>query len=280
MSDTIAVLSMPFFACALLATMLGYWGVHVVKREIIFVDIAMAQIAAVGQIIARLCFDAHDDSLVAFVCAMVMIGLAALFFATARTRLSQVSLEGVIGVTYAVSAGLTLFLVGMAPGGHMHVQELLSGNLLWTSRGDLLWMAAVFTPTVVILYLARVPLVRLAKGQSQPLRRTLIWDVVFYLVLGSVITLAVRLAGIVVVFAYLVIPATLSFMFDLGWIARILVVWAVGMLASGAGLLLAYQLDFSVGPSIALCLGVGLVLVALGRCAISSMLGRLRSQAQ
>lgn len=278
MSDTIVVLSMPFFACALLALMLGYLGIHVVKREIIFVDIAMAQIAAVGGILAQLLFEVHDDSIVAFLFGMAMIGLAALFFATARTHLRQVSLEAIIGVTYAVSAGLALFLVGMAPGGHMHVQKLLSGNLLWTNRGDLQWMAAVFTPTVVILVLAHVPLARLAKGPRHPQHRTLIWDMIFYLVLGSVITLAVRLAGIVAVFAYLVIPATLSLLFDLGWVARVLVVWGVGVLASGAGLILAYQLDFSVGPSIALCLGLALILPATGKYVMDNLLDLLRSR--
>jgi zinc/manganese transport system permease protein len=263
MSDTIAILGVPFLACTLLSTMLGYLGIHVVKREIIFVDIAMAQIAAVGGIVAHLLFDVHDDSIAAFLCGMAMIGLAAAFFATARIRLPQVSLEAVIGVTYAVSAGIALFLVGIAPGGHMHIQALLSGNLLWSNRSDLLWMVAVFTPVIVVLYLARRPLSRLTDHHDPAAQRSLTWDVVFYLMLGMVIALAVRLAGIVVVFAYLVIPATLSLMFSLGWIGRVLVVWAVGILASGLGLWFAYQLDFSVGPSISLFLGLGLILVTV-----------------
>jgi len=265
MSDTIAILGMPFLVCTLLATMLGYLGIHVVKREIIFVDIAMAQIAAVGGIVAHLLFDVHDDSIVAFLCGMTMIGLAAVFFATARVRLPQVSLEAIIGVTYAVSAGGALFLVGIAPGGHMHVEKLLSGNLLWTSRADLWWMAAVFTPVVVIFLGARKPLGRLTDPQNSDSKgsRILGWDVVFYLILGMVITLAVRLAGIVLVFAYLVIPATLSLMLSLGWMGRVLVVWAVGISASGFGLIFAYKLDFSVGPSIALFLGLGLTLTAV-----------------
>jgi len=196
MSDMIAILGVPFLACALLASMLGYLGIHVVKREIIFVDIAMAQIAAVGGIVAHLLFDVHDDSMVAFLCGMAMIGLAAVFFATARVSLPQVSLEAIIGVTYAVSAGAALFLVGIAPGGHIHMQQLLSGNLLWTSRADLWWMVAVFTPVIIVLCLARRPLSRLADAQDPAQHHALVWDVVFYLILGMVITLAVRLAGI------------------------------------------------------------------------------------
>lgn len=263
MSDTIAILGMPFLVCTLLASMLGYLGIHVVKREIIFVDIAMAQIAAVGGIVAHLLFDVHDDSIVAFLCGMAMIGLAAVFFATARVRLGQVSLEAIIGVTYAVSAGAALFLVGIAPGGHMHMQALLSGNLLWTSQSDLLWMGAVFSPVIAVLYLARRPLSCLGEAQNTTRHKTLVWDVVFYLILGMVITLAVRLAGIVVVFAYLVIPATLSLMFSLGWLSRVLVVWGLGIGASGLGLIFAYQLDFSVGPSVALFLGLGLILTTV-----------------
>jgi len=266
MPDMIEILGVPFLACALLAGMLGYLGIHVVKREIIFVDIAMAQIAAVGGIVANLLFDVHDDSIVAFLCGIAMIGLAAIFFATARVRLPQVSLEAIIGVTYAVSAGVALFLVGIAPGGHMHVQKLLSGNLLWASWTDLLWMAIVFTPVLLVLCLARKRLSHLTDSQNRhPAKgnHVLVWDVVFYLILGMVITLAVRLAGIVVVFAYLVIPATLSLMFCLGWIERVLVVFGVGVGAAALGLLFAYQLDFSVGPSIALFLGLGLTLTAV-----------------
>jgi len=266
MTDSIAIVGMPFLACSLLGVMLGVLGIHVVKREIIFVDIAMAQIAAVGTILAHLLFEVHDESAVAFVSALAMIGLASVFFATARRRLPQVSLEAIIGVTYAVSAGAALFLVGIAPGGHIHVQKLLSGNLLWTNQTDMMWMAAIFSPVIGVLYGARHHLTELtavphAIGSEST--KALAWDVLFYVMLGMVITLGVRLAGIVVVFAYLVIPATLSLLFCTGPGKRVLIISSTSIMASGMGLAFAYKLDFSVGPSIALFLGLELILAVV-----------------
>jgi zinc/manganese transport system permease protein len=89
------------------------------------------------------------------------------------------------------------------------------------------------------------------------------WDLVFYLLVGLVITLSVQMGGIVLVFAYLIIPATISAVFASRLKSQLIIIWIAGISASIFGLLFAYYLDFSVGPAIALLLGVELIIAAV-----------------
>jgi zinc/manganese transport system permease protein len=266
MPQIIQILGLPFLACILMGIILSYLGIHILKREIIFIDIALAQIAAVGSIAAHLTFKVHGDSIVAYICAFGCVLLAALFYAVIRNRIIQISIEAIIGVSYAVAAAGALFLVGIAPGGHVHVQQILSGSLLWTNWQDIVLSLFVFSAVGTCFYIFRKPLNRLSsnyeRAHAQGLKIAM-WDFVFYMLLGIVITLTVQIAGIVVVFAVLIIPATISALFSLRWRIRILISCAAMAGASVAGLLFAYYLDFSIGPAIALFLGGELIIAAL-----------------
>jgi zinc/manganese transport system permease protein len=226
---------------------LGYLGIHVLKREVIFIDIALAQIAVVGALGAELAFEAHGHSLLGHACAFGATLVAAAFYSLVRRRVVQIPLEAVIGVSYAIAAAGALFLLGIAPGGDFHVQQMLAGSILWATWTDVIWAALLFAPAA-------------REGVN-----TLGWDFLFYALLGLVVTLAVRIAGVVVVFTFLIIPATLSALLASGWRERLIVAWITGAMASVLGLLLAERLDFSVGPAIALFLGAGLTLVGLLR---------------
>ena len=266
MLPIVQILGLPFLACILMSSILGYLGMHVLKREVIFIDIALAQIAAVGSIVAHLAFEVHEDSPVAYICALGSVLLAAMFYAVIRNRMIQISLEAVIGISYAIAAAGALFLVGIAPGGHVHVQQILSGSLLWTNWNDILLILLVFSAVGLCFFLFRKPLNRLSNNYQQAYDeglKTAMWDFVFYMLLGIVITLAVQVAGIVVVFAYLIIPATISAIFSSRFGKQLIIIWIATITASISGLLFAYYLDFSIGPAVALFLGGELVIAAL-----------------
>jgi zinc/manganese transport system permease protein len=266
MPPIIQILGLPFLACILMGSILGYLGIHVLKREVIFIDIALAQIAAVGSIAAHIVFEVHGDSTVAYICALGCVFLAAAFYAVIRNKIFQISIEAVIGISYAIVAAGALFLVGIAPGGHVHVQQILSGSLLWTNWWDIILSLFVFSAVGTCFYFFRKPLNRLSNNYEQAHAegfKTAMWDFVFYMLLGIVITLAVQIAGIVVVFAFLIIPATISALFSSHWSIRMLISCSVMAIASVAGLLFAYYLDFSIGPSVALFLGGELIIAAL-----------------
>ncbi len=249
---------------------LGYIGIHVLKREVIFIDIALAQIAAVGAIAAHVIFGLHGHSIYTHSLPLAVTLVAAGFFAVVRRKIAEIPLEAVIGVSYAVSAAAALFIVGVSPGGHVHIQEMLAGSILWATWGDVLWSAAVFAAVGVCFYLFRGPFRTISESYESALARgynTPAWDFLFYALVGVVITTAVRIAGVVVVFTFLIIPATLSAVFASGWTARLIFAWAAGAVSSALGLLFAARYDFSVGPAIALFLGIALVAVGLLRLA-------------
>ena len=272
MLPIIQILGLPFLACILMSSILGYLGIHVLKREVIFIDIALAQIAAVGSIAAHLAFEVHGDSPLAYGCSFGCVLLAAAFYALIRNKVVQISLEAVIGISYAIAAAAALFLVGIAPGGHLHVQQILSGSLLWTSWHDIILGLLVFSTVGFCFYFFRKPLITISNSYGQHCTdnlKVVLWDFVFYVFLGVVITLAVQIAGVVVVFAYLIIPATTSALFSSCWVTRMLIAWAIAIIASVGGLLFGYYLDFSLGPAIALFLG--------GELAIAAIIESLRS---
>jgi len=266
MLPIIQILGLPFLICILMSTILGYLGIHVLKREVIFIDIALAQIAAVGSIIAHLAFEVHGDSLVAYMCSLGCVLLTAVFYAVIRNKISQISLEAIIGISYAIAAAAALFLVGIAPGGHIHVQHILSGSLLWTSWRDVVVSLLVFSVVGFCFCLMRKPLTNISNGYQQALNkgvRVIFWDLIFYFLLGIVITLSVQIGGIVVVFAFLIIPATISAITSSRLAVQLVIIWAAAATASITGLLFSYYLDFSIGPAIALFLGGELIIVAL-----------------
>jgi len=265
MLQLIQIVGLPFLACVMMSSVLGYLGIHVLKREVIFVDIALAQVAAVGVIVSHLVFDVHGDSALSYVCSMAAILIMAVFYAIARISIVQISLEAIIGISYAIAAAGALFLVGIQPGGHIHIQHILSGSLLWINWRDIVAGAIAFSAVGFCLYLVRKPLTSLSESYKHTCSKgagSIFWDLVFYLLVGLVITLSVQMGGVVLVFAYLIIPATISALFTSRLEIQLMIISIAAISASIFGLLFAYYLDFSVGPAIALLLGVELIIAA------------------
>lgn len=271
--NSLLMLGLPLLACLLMTGILSYVGLHVLKREVIFIDIAAVQVAALGAIAAHMGFDAHVDSPTALGCSVGATLLAALFFAVVRRRIRSLPIEATIGIAYAIAAAGALFLIGKSAEGHTHVQNMLAGSLLWVDGKDLAWFAAACLGVGAAFYLFRRPLQAISDDYDAALRagrRVVGWDFVFYALCGLAVTFAVRLAGVVVVFCFLIIPATASALFAVGWRVRLLIAWAVGAVSSIAGLLFCHWLDFSAGVSVSLLLGV--CLIASGIC--SGVAGR------
>ncbi|HIJ67165.1 MAG TPA: metal ABC transporter permease [Planctomycetes bacterium] len=262
----IQILGLPFLACVIMGVILGYMGISVLKREVIFVDIALAQIAAVGSIAAHLALEVHGDCLTGYASSLAFVLLAAVFYAFVRRRVFQLSLEAVIGISYAIAAAGALFLVGIAPGGHLHVQTMLSGSLLWATWRDVITAVVLFSLVGFCFFIFRRPFKRISDNYYEAVTEgmnVICWDFAFYALLGVVITLAVRIAGVVAVFAFLIIPATTSAIVSPGGTGRIVITWLVSILASVGGLLFAYYLDFSIAPSIVLFLVLLLIIVSI-----------------
>ena len=266
MLDMAQLLTLPFLTCLTMLGILGYLGIHVLEREIIFIDIAVAQIAAVGSIAAHLIFKVEEHSVIAYVCAVSFTWGAAVFYSLVRRRISQISLEAIIGVSYAVGAAAALFLIAVAAGGHTHVEHMLTGSILWAKWRDFLLCAIVFSTVGLLFYLFRTPFRKISNDYDAAVSEGMMvtwWDCLFYALFGIVITVTVRIAGVLVAFAFLIIPATVSALFSSRRNVRLAIAWAFGVIASTMGLIFAYCLDFSLGASLVSFLGLGLVIIAV-----------------
>lgn len=268
MQELMAMLGLPLVACLAMLSILGYLGIHILKREIVFIDIALAQIVAVGAVWAHLYFHAQEGSILHHAFTLGFALIAAMFYSVTRWKVTMVPLEAVIGVSYAIAAAGALFLIGVGVGGHVHVQHMLSGNILWAKWADIAFSAAVFAAAGLAFFILRRPFGAISEDYEAARRqgiKVVWWDFLFYALVGLVITRAVCVCGVVLLFSFLIVPATCSALFSARSGPRLLITWAVGALASLLGLIFASRLDFSLGPSVALFLGLCLVLAAILR---------------
>lgn len=266
MIEMLGMLALPFLACMVFGVALSYFGFQVLKREIIFVDIALAQVAAVGSLVAHLAFDAEEESLLAYALSFAFIALVALFYAVTRKHIVQISTEAVIGLSYAITAAAAMFLIGVATGHHIHAEEMLAGKLLWVTWPHLIASIVVAIIVFALVLLFRKPFHEISADYDHAVaqgRKVVWWDFLFYILLGALITLFVPVAGVVVVFALLVLPATTAVLIAQSVRTQMFVAWIVLAIGSAAGFAFSYRFDFSVGPPVALFLGVMLATVAL-----------------
>jgi len=267
MWEVIQFLIPPFFACATILGLLGYLGIHVLEREIIFIDIALAQIAAVGATFAHVYLGTEESSLVAYLSAFGFTVLASFFFAQVDKRVTQICHEAVIGVSYAIAAAAALFILAMAAGGDVHMEHMLTGSILWAKWSDILIIAALFGLVGLFHFIFRKKFISLSQNASKGKRETnpsgVWWDFLFYVTMGLVITFSVKIAGVLVIFSFLIIPATFSALYAKSMRNRLMIAWGVGLGAIVAGLAFSYFLDFSCGPSVVTFLGLALIFGAV-----------------
>jgi len=267
MFEIIQFLFLPFLACLTMIGIFGYFGIHVIEREIIFIDIALAQLAAVGSAVAFILWNAESNSIVAYLCAFGFTLLASIFYAFTNKKITQIPQESIIGVSYAIAAAGALFILSLASGGDDHLEDMLTGSILWANWTDVIICTIVFTIVGVFHIIFRKNFKKISQNYhaatEDGVKFAAIWDFLFYVSLGMVITISIRIVGVLVVFSLLIIPATFSALFTNNWKIRLIYAWIIGTIASILGLLFSYRFDFSCGPSIVSFLALALVIAAI-----------------
>jgi zinc/manganese transport system permease protein len=290
----------PFVACLLLTAIHVYLGLHVLARGVIFVDLALAQVAALGVTIAFLAGHAIQSGAAYWYALVFTLGGAALF-AVSRTRRTPVPQEAIIGIVYAVSAAAAVLVVDRAPQGGEHIRQILVGSILTITPAEVGTLALLYAPIGLVHWLVRRPLLDISFDPDGAGARRAVpaWDFVFYASFGVVVTSSVRLAGVLLVFAYLVVPATAAAALARSARGRLLVGWALGALVSVGGLAASWTWDLPTGATVVVTFGVavggvGLALagragaratrergvealrgVAIGLCALVGLVGLL-----
>ncbi len=271
MVEAIQFLFPSFIVCITVLAILGYMGIHVLEREIIFIDIALAQIAATGSTLAFVLFRQHSHEKHELLSRIFAIGftlLAAAFFSFVAKKVARISQETVIGVSYAIAAAATLFLFAVAAGGDVHMEEMFTGSILWAQWPAIILCGVVYAVVGIFHYIFRRKFIRLSTdyyGAENDGMNVMWWDFLFYASMGIVITYTVEIAGVLLTFAFLIIPSTFSAMFAQRWRSRLLIAWGIGIFVSIAGLAFSYRFDFSCGPSMVALMGILLIIAALGK---------------
>jgi len=257
-----AILLAPFVLILLVAATHVYFGLHVLARGIIFVDLALAQIAAVGASVAFLLgWDGHGAA--AQGAALAAALAASLAFAQLRRVPDTVTREVVIGCAYVVAIALSILILSLSTTGMEELKTLLNGNILWVGWGDIGILAAVYAVIAVVHLAWRRRFLALSLAGRRAGERALLWETLFFTSFAVVITLAVMVAGVLVVFALLIIPAFSASLVATGFARRLVAGWALAAAGSAAGLGLAYVADLPVGAAVVSVLGLVPVLAAI-----------------
>ena len=255
----------PFVASLILTGIHAYLGVHVVERGVIFVDLALAQIAALGATIAVLRgMDPHSGG--AYWVSLGFTFLGAAIFAMARTRRVHIPQEAFIGIAYAVASAAAILAMSKATGETEHLKDMLVGNILAVSWAEVRQTAVLYALIGLFHYLFRKKFLlislhpREAEAQGVSIR---LWDFLFYASFGFVVTSSVAIAGVLLVFCYLIVPSVGAMLFADRIGPRLAIGWTMGTLVSALGVYLSVRLDLPTGATIVCTFGGVLVLMFL-----------------
>ena len=248
--DVISFFLPPFFMCLILVGIHCYLGIHVLKRGVIFVDLSLAQVAGLGTTVALLFGFEHYSTESYFISLFHTFVVAALF-AWARNIENKISQEVLIGIVYALASALVILVVNHLSHGAEHIKEILIGRVLWVSWEDVLKTTCIYLFVGAIHFYYRKKLIAVSFGENIPHRA--FWDFIFFALFGVVITSSVGVAGILLVFSFLIIPALMSSLFTSNIRKQALLGWFIGLVICVIGLMLSYKYDLPAGAILVVC---------------------------
>ncbi|MBI4209832.1 MAG: metal ABC transporter permease [Deltaproteobacteria bacterium] len=261
MSDFLALMMKPLVACLILTGIHAYLGLHVIERGIIFVDLALAQVAAFGATVGFLLgFGLHSTESYFVALGFTLIGAAV--FAATRFRKPLVPQEALIGIVYAVAAAASILVLSRAPSSGEELKSLLVGHLLFVDGAEIIKTAILYSLIGVIHWKARHRFLTISQHPEQAFQKgwsVRAWDFLFYATFGFVVTSSVEMAGVLLVFSFLVVPAVCAVLLAESIRARLILGWVIGVLTSTAGIALSYHYDLPTGATVVCTFGLALV---------------------
>lgn len=260
--DAVTLMAAPATMAFLMVAIHAYLGMHVLEREVIFVDIGLSQVAALGGVLG-LAWTGDHEGPSALAMSLGLCLLVALALALFRAHERKISQEAIIGVTYAFASGLLILVADKLPHGTEHIKETLVGNILFVTWPDVVLVSAIYAVVGFFHFVFRRSLWACSRGEN----KSLLWDFAFYFLFGVVITFSTRHAGVLVVFTILVVPAAIAKSFVKKTAPALLIAWGLGVAGTAGALGLSYIFDWPAGASIVSTLAAGFFGVLLARTA-------------
>jgi len=269
-SAMLAFLAAPFVASLILTGIHAYLGVHVVERGVIFVDLSLAQIAALGAAIAILLpitgGDPHAPVVYWISLGFTFIGAAV--FSTIRGHRARIPQEAIIGICYAVASAAAILAMSKATSESEHLKDMLVGNILAVSWGEVAETAGLYGVIGIFHYVFRKKFLAISLDHEKAVAAGLsvrFWDFLFYASFGFVVTSSVAIAGVLLVFCYLIVPSVAAMLYAETVGRRLAIGWTMGTIVSAIGVYLSLVLDLPTGATIVCTFGIVLALMAAVR---------------
>jgi zinc/manganese transport system permease protein len=264
--EILQFLILPFLASLILTGIHAYLGVHVVERGVIFVDLALAQIAALGATTAILVgMDPHGTGAYWMSLGFTFVGAG--IFTFVRSRQKRIPLEAFIGITYAVASAAAIIAMSKATGETEHLKDMLVGNILAVSRHDVIKTALLYGAIGLFHFIFRKKFLAISlshnSAEALPDLNVRLWDFLFYASFGFVVTSSVAIAGVLLVFCYLVVPSVGAMLFADRIGTRLAIGWTMGTLVSALGCYCSVVFDTPTGATIVCTFGAVLVVMAI-----------------
>ena len=262
---------LPCFAASLILTGIhAYLGVHVVERGVIFVDLSLAQIAALGATIALLTpwsnGDPHAPMVYWVSLAFTFIG--AFVFSTIRSKRARIPQEAIIGICYAVASAAAILAMSKATSESEHLKDMLVGNILAVSWPEVINTAVLYLVIGVFHYVFRQRFLSISMNHHRAeteVSGIRWWDFLFYASFGFVVTRSVAIAGVLLVFCYLIVPSVAAMLYADRIGPRLAIGWTMGTIVSALGIYFSVKLDLPTGATMVCTFGAVLILMALVR---------------
>jgi len=269
-SSMLAFLAAPFVASLILTGIHAYLGVHVVERGVIFVDLSLAQIAALGATIAILTpmtgGDPHHPSV--YWVSLIFTFIGAFVFSTIRSRRARIPQEAIIGICYAVASAAAILAMSKATSESEHLKDMLVGNILAVSWPEVRKTALLYGAIGVFHYIFRHKFLAISMDAKRAEAEGIsikLWDFLFYASFGFVVTSSVAIAGVLLVFCYLIVPSVAAMLYADSIGRRLAIGWTMGTAVSALGVYLSLLLDLPTGATIVCTFGLVLILMAAVR---------------
>jgi zinc/manganese transport system permease protein len=274
-ASILAFLAAPFAASLILTGIHAYLGVHVVERGVIFVDLSLAQIAALGATIALLLPVSGGDphAPVVYWISLAFTFLGAAVFSTIRVKRARIPQEAIIGICYAVASAAAILAMSKATSESEHLKDMLVGNILAVSWEEVRMTALLYGAIGVFHFIFRRQFLAISMEQSHaPLGRLSVrfWDFLFYASFGFVVTSSVAIAGVLLVFCYLIVPSVAAMLYADSIGRRLAIGWSMGTIVSALGVYLSLKLDLPTGATIVCTFGLVLIVMAAVRPLVQS----------
>lgn len=263
--EFLQIMTLPFLASLILTGIHAYLGFHVIERQVIFVDLALAQIAVLGASFALIM--GHDlDSSQSYWLSLIFTIVGAAIFSLTRFKKQRIPQEAIIGIVYAVSAALLIIVLSRSGEGDEHIRQALVGNILVVRVSEVLKILMIYIAIGLFHFIYRRQFLMISSNPDEAFQKGLnvrFWDFLFYVSFGFVVTSSVKIAGVLLVFSYLIVPSICAMLFSDHIKTRLLLGWTVGFLASILGMTVSYYLDFPTGASVVCMFGAILIFLSV-----------------